>query len=57
MLAALVLGLKRQSGRWPETCHRVIMEYFCPRTIFLIQFGIPTQACLEGAFRTERFQN
>jgi hypothetical protein len=43
MPAALVLGLKRQSGRWPETFNRVIMEHFCPRTIFLIQFGIPTQ--------------
>jgi hypothetical protein len=42
MPAALVLGPKRQSGRWSETFHRVIMEHFCPRTIFLLQFGIPT---------------
>ncbi len=25
----------------PSIC--VIMEHFCPRAIFLIQFGIPTQ--------------
>jgi hypothetical protein len=40
MLAALILGLKRQSGRWRETLHCAIMEQFCLRAIFPIQFGI-----------------
>jgi hypothetical protein len=30
-LAALIVELKRQSGRWPETSSSVIMEHFFPR--------------------------
>ena len=41
MLAALILGLKRQSGRWPETFHWRDYGTFLPARHFFNQFGIP----------------
>ncbi len=35
MLAALILGLKRQSGQWPETFHERDYGTFLPARFFL----------------------